>query len=213
MSDQQGLFLDKKKVDPFPEAQQKLLLVMASMGASHVVTASLLKLASFKNDHVDFLLGPIIQHKTQWMETTPPWMYEQTHSDRLKVIFREHNQGIVTTDVGPTEIATVMYPATMEAPMRYQAAQLYLWASAQASAEHRNIPLTEMYNMLSMAPIEDSKILDKEGEFYQEYRQLCQEIRRKVVAAGAQRRKQLNKPEPVTEPPPVQVKGEQLDLF
>jgi len=161
-----------------------MLTALADIGCNKHVIAALLDPFKLKPDHQRFLTGPVIQHRSQWADTTPPWLYQAITGDRLRIILDEHARGVTGWHVGPAEITAVMYPATMDAPMQMEWADIYLWASAQASARHYRKTVDEIWSGIGGAPVPDSAVAKPGGRYYQDYRHLCSDIRRRVIKAA-----------------------------
>ena len=205
------------------EKTAKMLMAMSKMGMPSNLMAVLLDFGiSGKLDKVHrlFLAGPIIQHKSQWRETTPPWLYQAVAYDRLQVVLDERSAGKVGWTIGPVEITTALYPATMEAPMHREYADIYLWASAQANAYHYNMPVDHFWEIMGGYKVTDDDILNPKGRYHYAYKELCMDIRRKVVDAAiqyeraekkeAKNKSKSNRKQP---PPTPGIQDEQLSLF
>jgi len=174
--------------------------------------------AMTRTEALRFYKGPIIVHQSPWMADIPDWMFTQARAERAEIVF-----GDSPYIVGPTEIAAVMYPATMEHPLPYESTQLYLWATANASARHRQLPICEIWKMIGSEPITDEQVCCRGGKWWETYRDLASEIRRKVIAHQTQRDRAEKRPplvakttdetEPKPEPEKPEIVGVQLDLF
>ena len=186
----------------------KMLTLLADTGCSKHVLAALLDLTNVYKDHISFLTGPIIQQRSPWADTTPQWLYSAIAADRLRIILAEHQDRKTGWQVGPVELTTVMYPATMDAPMPMEYSDIYLWASAQANARHQGITPDEFWSKFGGDPIADKLITNPSGRYHNEYRQLCSDIRRRVVNAATTCTKATETPD--TEPA---VTTEQFSLF
>ena len=74
--------------------------------------------------------------------TTLTWLCASIGYDRLKIILDEIKAGEGPGwKIGPIESTMVMYAASMDSPMRYEYAQIYLWAATNANAFHYQKPL------------------------------------------------------------------------
>lgn len=73
----------------------KMLTALADVGCSRHVLAALLALDNVGRDHIRFLTGPVVQHRSPWADTTPPWLYEAVTAERLRIILDEHEAGKV----------------------------------------------------------------------------------------------------------------------
>jgi hypothetical protein len=167
--------------DPAP-----LLALLAQLGGAALVPM-LAEMGGFQlpADDRRFLAGPIVVHANGWQNDIPKWMFDQARAERVEIILgHRKNSGWL---VGPTEIAAVMYPAVMANPLHHSTHELYLWASSSASARHFDKPIAEIWAMLNMRPIEDAEVIDRHGRLWDDYRRLCDEIRRKVIAAEKSR--------------------------
>ena len=162
----------------------KMLTVLADLGCSKHVLAALLELDTPHNDHIRFLTGPIIQHRSPWADTTPPWLYEAVTGDRLRIILDEHERRETGWQVGPAELTAVMYPATMDAPLPMEIVDIYLWASAQANARHTGKTPDEIWLQIGIEPVPDRLVTNPSGRYHQDYRRICSDIRRRVVNAA-----------------------------
>jgi len=212
------LEFDDSASRPDLERTGQLLSVMAKTGAPGELIAAMLNLAldgKLSKAHERFLCAPIIQQRSDWMDTTPTWLYEAITYDRLQVVLDELKRGEQKGNtVGPIELTTVIYPATMDAPVRYELFQIYMWAASQANAFHQNKPVEEIYEKLSMQPIPDEDIVSPSGQFHYHYKQLCADIRRKVVNAQIERGRKVKRTQEQTSlAPKPTIQGRQLDLF
>lgn len=197
------------------EQSIRTLFAMARLGMPRQALAVLLDFAlgdKLDKEHRRFLSGPIIQHKSQWKDTTPVWMYEAIGYDRLSVIFKERAERKIGWQLGPIELATMMYPATMESPLRHEYAQIYLWAAAKANAYHYNKSEEEIWTNLGIRRIPDDEILKPQGQYHYAFRELCIDVRRKVVNHATDYERQAHKQQSKPKPPPT-IMGSQLELF
>ena len=118
-----------------------IMKAFAMIGAPASLTTVLMEFGGIElsQEQRRYLNGPVIQHKSAWADMTPKWMFNQVAGDRLQVILQEIEDGKKEGwKVSPTELATALYPATMDSPIRHEYAQIYLWASTQACAKHFN---------------------------------------------------------------------------
>ena len=104
----------------------QLLVALVNMGAS---VEGLGKIAGYR---LKFLGGPIVCHsRCRVLESHPVTSNEafklNVRADRLKWAL-----GLTELPVGPTEIAMVMYEASLQAPLTDHMAELYIWATKTA---------------------------------------------------------------------------------
>ena len=119
--------------------RDRMLRAMAGLGMAKEWLAALLDLGEFSRDQCRFMAGPVIVHRSPWMANMPDWMIRQVGACRLDILLDE-GAGETSCLVGPTEIAAVMYPATLEAPLTSAYCDLYLWASTNACSRHYGKP-------------------------------------------------------------------------
>jgi hypothetical protein len=165
-------------------SQAEMLAALADIGCNRHALAAFLALDNAHPDHIRFLTGPVIQHRSPWADTTPEWLYRAVAADRLRIILDEHGRRQTGWQVGPAELTAVMYPATMEAPLCREYTDIYLWAAAQASARHYGKSEAEIWSSIGGDPVEDRLIADPAGRYHRDYRRLCTDIRRRVVKAA-----------------------------
>ena len=185
----------------------RLLIALAELDCSKHVLAALLAPADLHQDHIRFLTGPVVQHRSPWADTTPEWLYRAVTADRLRIIFDEHERRETGWQVGPAELTAVMYPATMDAPLSMEYTDIYLWAAAQANARHYGRTAAQIWENIG-EPVEDRLITDPSGRYHHTYRQLCSDIRRRVVKAAGEASRSAKTPAQESA-----VITEQLSLF
>ncbi|NRA48534.1 MAG: hypothetical protein HRU12_05330, partial [Phaeodactylibacter sp.] len=163
-----------------------------------------------------YLQGPIIQHKSAFADLTPKWMFNLVAGERLGIVLDEHKQGL-TSDwrVGPIELATALYPATHDAPMLHEYAQIYLWAGAQACARHYQKPREHFWEALGGQVVEDQEVMERGGRYFHSYQELCQTIRKRVIKTQAERERRIKPKSPTQDQEQLKAGGgtEQLSLF
>lgn len=175
--------------EPLPHHLSTLEL-MCEWGLSGDVLIPLLDMLGVKLslDDQRFLSGPIIVHETGWKDSTPDWLYDLARAERFEIVVQK-KPGLV----GPAELTAVMYGAMMVAPRPRETVDLYLWASVNASARHYSRDAGEIWKSLDCPPIEDKDVIERGGRLWDDYRQLAEAIRRKVIAevAGQEREERL----------------------
>ncbi len=194
----------------------KALQVLAELNLNKEVLAVLLEMQGFKKAHIHFLCGPIIQHRSPWMDTTPEWMYKAIIPERLQIIIDEHRKGIVSSNVGPVEMATVMYPASCDAPLSHEHCSIYLWASTKANAIHTVKLVSEIWEMIGGEIVRDDQVIKPSGIYHYEYSELTSDIRHRVVRAQIERMRKSRKPKKTKDSNAVsqpEIISQQLNLF
>jgi len=198
-----------------------MLALLGSMGAPAELTSMLAEMGGVKRqsgsdlDGMRYLRGPLIVYDSPWMADIPPWMKQAAMAERHEIVFGCPSGSDSPYLVGPAEIAAVMFPRMMEAPMPNDMSELYLWASATASARHYNRPIAEIWQSVGGRVITDDEVIVRGGRLWQDYQSLSHEIRRKVIAAQTEREraaKRAGKPNRPSGSDP-EVLGTQLNLF
>ena len=197
---------------PIEDGAAAMLFILAGMGCNMGVIEALVEMGGPKlsADQRHFMNGPLVVHASPWMADIPKWMFDQARAERVEIVHAESKGGETGIHVGPSEIAAVMMPATMESLLNHKCSQLYIWASARAVAKHRNETVESInatiYGGSRDIPT-DADILERGGRYWHVYWPLASEIRRKVTRAGQARvkadRKQESENRPPVDPPAV----------
>lgn len=179
-----------------PELGRKLAL-LGELGLPASVVASFSQVFDpdgLTQDDRRYLAGPLVVHQSSWNDTRPKWLDQQARQERVGVVFGQLPGHIV----GPSEIAAVMYGATLEAPLGHEWQELYLWAAAHAVTrrDHGKRPDIET--------LPDDTFLSPAGRYHHAYRDLATDVRRKVVQVQATHERTLRaKARPQDKPTPL----------
>lgn len=164
-----------------------VLGALASMGGGRIAAAMVdafdLTPEKMAADEKRWLHGPVVVHQCGWTDMIPRWMIEGVPAERMAIVMGEHPDWVV----GPLEIACVMMPATMEAPLNRDTADLYLWASSRAMAKHLGLTPEAFAERTALEFVPDSAVFGPRARLRFAYLDLCQAIRRKVARAQAAR--------------------------
>lgn len=193
------------------ENTTRLLVGMARAGLPRAAIAAMID--AFYSEALTleerrYLAGPLVVHANGWTGTVPGWLAEAASAERVGIVLGETPQWIV----GPAEIAAVMYPAMLQAPMRGEIVDLYCWATATAARLRNGRPV----NLDGLQVPSDADVLSRRGRLHDTYRELARDIRAKVVRAqaereGADRRQARAQPAPVLSQSPAA--AVQVSLF
>lgn len=123
-----------------PDNTRKMLQIMASLNTPKELLASLLEIAEFSLHHVRYLAGPLVIHRSPWSDTIPQWLKFACIQERLELIFTEYEQNQVGVSSTATEVLTYMMPATYEAPLHRDYADLYLWVGNEVLTKYDKLP-------------------------------------------------------------------------
>jgi len=140
-------------------------------------------------DDLRFLKGPLVVHESPWNVDRPAWLAEQAGAERIGIVFGVTPQYII----GPAELATVMYGASLDAPLSHYHADLYIWATVNAVAKRDGKTAQDVWhglfggNLGMGRPIEDREVLEPGGRLYETYREIAHDVRRRVISQQAER--------------------------
>ena len=171
-----------------------LLTALASVGLGNPQLTGLLEfgLGSLTAEERHWCIGPLVIQDNAWASSLPDWLAIQARRERPSWLAREYAHEVPRGLVGPAELVSVMYPACMEAPLRGEAAELYLWAGCHATAVERGSSFEQVageleHGYVSWRVPRDDAVFDEAGALLRAYRVLSQEIRRSV-ARGSRRK-------------------------
>lgn len=173
-----------------PDNTLKMLQIMASLNTPKELLASLLEIAEFSLHHVRYLAGPLVIHRSPWSDTIPQWLKFACIQDRLELIFTEYEQDQVGVSSTATEVLTYMMPATYEAPLHRDYADLYLWVGNEVLTKHDKLPkgCKSFYDFLGDGAINNAsnnRIIHF-NQVKNEFNDLSRSIRRSIVKHAAQ---------------------------
>lgn len=150
-------------------------------------------------DQWKFLHGPLVLHQSGWSDTLPDWMPAQARAERIEIVL-----GTKPWIIGPTELAAVMYGATLDHPLHREDADLYLWASTSAAARHYGKPIAKFWQKIGEKPIADDDVCVRGGRLWEDYRTLAERVRGRVIANAPK----LKREAPAAAPVVVEAKAE-----
>ena len=165
------------------ENHHAMLQVLLDLDIDIDVVAALLDIGGFSQEHVRYMAGPAVVHKSPWSETLPKWIFKAVYKDRLEQIFAESSEGVNGKLATPTEVMACMYAATMDAPLGHEWTNVYLWCGNIALTKHGKIPEGQTYwDIVGQEPVTLSEYVRKE---YLE--KLQRDIRSTVIKVAAER--------------------------
>src|SRR5262245_7702198 len=159
---EQGKLLESARFEPTKLNLDTLrfapmLCLLAQTGCNREIIAVLIELAgiSLDADARRFLTGPVVVSNTGgWHEIMPRWMPQQVAAERVEIAL-----SVAPWPVGPTEIAAVMYAATMASPLNSEMVELYGWAVSHAVARHKGQTADEIAANFDSRPITENDLL------------------------------------------------------
>jgi hypothetical protein len=191
----------------------EMLRLLASLDMPRELLACLLELSEFSIHHVRYLAGPLVSHRSSWGDTTPTWLKVACMQDRFERILNEYEQNQIGDYATPTEVLAYMMPATMEAPMHRDYADLYIWVGNEVMRKHNRLPqgVDNFYELIGGQVIEFKTVKT-------EFQDLSRSIRQSVVKHAAQqgwgKRRNRTRVEALTvDPMPASDQPEQVSLF
>lgn len=198
-----------------PEVNVKLLTALAETGLSRSALIAMLDLAGIKlgADHRHFLTGPVVQRKNGWEVDTPGWLYDAIPAERLAIVLDDHAQGRPGWQIGHAELATVLYPYSLEAPLQAPVSELYLWACGHAVAARDGVSPDEIRRKIDF--VSDGEVLGPAGRYFHDHQRIASDIRRTVIRHQKARERDARRQ---ARPSPegalsTDIVDEQLDLF
>lgn len=173
-----------------PDNTRKMLQILASLNTPKELLASLLEIAEFSLHHVRYLAGPLVIHRSPWSDTIPQWLKFACIQDRLELIFTEYEQNQVGVFSTATEVLTYMMPATYEAPLHRDYADLYLWVGNEVLTKYDKLPkgCKNFYEFLGdgdTSNASNNRIIHF-NQVKNEFNYLSRSIRRSIVKHAAQ---------------------------
>jgi hypothetical protein len=164
-----------------PTNTLKMLQILATLNTPKELLASMLEIAEFSPHHVRYLVGPLVIHRSPWSDSIPQWLKFACIQDRLELICLEYENNKIGDTATPTEILTYMMPATYDAPISRDYADLYLWAGNEALIKHNKLPpgCNSFYELTGDRIVQFKQIQDN-------FNHLSRAIRRKSVEYAAQ---------------------------
>lgn len=173
-----------------PDNTRKMLQILASLNTPKELLASLLEIAEFSLHHVRYLAGPLIIHRSPWSDTIPQWLKFACIQERLELIFTEYEQDQVGVSSTATEVLTYMMPATYEAPLHRDYADLYLWVGNEVLTKYDKLPkgCKSFYEFIGdgdMSNASNNRIIHF-NQVKNEFNYLSRSIRRSIVKHAAQ---------------------------
>jgi hypothetical protein len=159
-----------------------MLQALLDLGTNIELIAVLLDLCDLSQDHLRYMAGPLVVHKSLWSETLPTWVRKAVYKDRLEQILTETENGVTGDLATPTEVMAYMYAASLDAPLSHEWTNIYLWCSNYALTKHKRFSEGQTYwDRIGVEPI---TLSDYERKEY--LNQLQRDIRRTVVNKAAQ---------------------------
>ncbi len=157
------------------------LKLLAAIETNREFLALLLELAEFRAEHLRYLMGPLLFHRTSWAETVPDWLKTACIQDRFETIIDEYERTEVGEHATATEILTYMMPATYVAPLHHSYFAVYAWCFDKVTTKHNKLPngVSSGYSFLDMRPVDFDSIK-------YDYFDIARSIRKSVVRHATQ---------------------------
>ncbi|BAZ33912.1 hypothetical protein NIES4074_64260 (plasmid) [Cylindrospermum sp. NIES-4074] len=173
-----------------PSNTLKMLQILATLNTPKELLACLLEIAEFSLHHVRYLAGPLVIHGSSWSDTVPQWLKFACIQDRLELICTEYEQNQVGVSSTPTEVLTYMMPATYDAPLHRDYADLYLWVGNEVLIKHNKLPpgCNSFFELVgdSATHSPGGNRVVQFNQVQNEFNYLSKSIRRSVVKHAAQ---------------------------
>lgn len=121
------------------------------------------------DDMIWALQGPIISFPSGWMSTIPAWMKERVPIDRMAQMMRKE-KGMASL----LEAAIYLYPASLEAPMSHDWANIYMYVTTK-TMEARGTPVPEDIAQRTLSDYEMSQLKGLRNWIYKKSKQAFKE--------------------------------------
>jgi hypothetical protein len=181
--------LKNHKNAKLPHNTLKMLQVLASLDTSKELLATLLEIAEFSIHHIRYLAGPLVIYGNAWSDTIPQWLKFACIQDRLELICNEYEQNQVGEYATATEVLTYMMPATYDAPLHRDYANLYLWVGNEVLTKYNKLPkdCQSFYEFIDgNTRNSGSKSIIHFQQVKNDFHDISQSIRRSIVKHAAQ---------------------------
>lgn len=123
--------------DCFTPKIQTIMEVMLDIGISPKVLCSLLEFTGIKKEHKHYFGAPIVAKESGWMDTIPDWTKNAVYKERFEIICKEYNENKIGIYASYPEAMCVLMPASMEAPLNRDWANIYLWLGKQVCVKYQ----------------------------------------------------------------------------
>jgi len=178
------------------ERHKPMLLALASLNLNREALLTLGEFAEIPltTEQQKYLRGPVIIAKSAWatdMHLRLAWMFDGVAHARLWRIFSEQpGQQALASEL---EVAIVMQPYTIDAPMTTEWTNVFMWAASQASLAYQtNSRHSGEARIQAFAEMGVKPLTRYEEQEY--YNRLASDIRRSVVKHAPKIEKAVKRP-------------------
>lgn len=181
--------LKNHKNAKLPDNTLKMLQILASLDTPKELLATLLEIAEFSIHHIRYLAGPLVIYGNAWSDTIPQWLKFACIQDRLEIICNEYQKNQVGEYATATEVLTYMMPATYDAPLNRDYANLYLWVGNEVLTKYDKLPkdCQSFYEFIDgNTSNSGSKSTIHFQQVKNDFHDISQSIRRSIVKHAAQ---------------------------
>jgi hypothetical protein len=181
--------INNRKNAKLPDNTLKMLQILASLNTPKELLATLLEIAEFSVHHIRYLAGPLVIYGNSWSDTIPQWLKFACIQDRLELICNEYEQNQVGKYATATEVLTYMMPATYDAPLHRDYADLYLWVGNEVLTKYNKLPkdCQSFYEFIDGTTSDTSnKSIIHFQQVKNDFHDISQSIRRSIVKHAAQ---------------------------
>lgn len=123
-----------------------------------------------------YLRAPVLCHHSDWTQDVPAIFFTQARKERFAIVL-----GAMPGIVGPSEIAIILFAASLCAPLQHDYAELYFWAGGHAMKGQQRPP-EEIWSAIGVT-LADSDVLDPRGRLYQTYTRFAHDLRSRLCRA------------------------------
>jgi hypothetical protein len=123
--------------DCFTPKIQTMIKVMLDIGMSPKVLCLLLEFTGLNKEHKYYFGAPIVAKESGWMDAIPDWIKSAVYKERFEIICKEYNEDNIGIYASYSEAMCVLMPASMEAPLTKDWANIYTWLGKQVCIKHQ----------------------------------------------------------------------------
>lgn len=137
-----------------------------------------------------YLLAPPAIPQNDWSSHTPAWIFSQGIEERFELIL-----ATMPGLIGPSEVAGVMKPMSLSAPLNERGHALLMWSMAKALARH-GMPEEKFWKAINDGkPVaSDEDVLEPGGQWHPDYRHMATTILNALLRSGKNISEESDKP-------------------
>lgn len=167
--------------EPLTGLRDKVLAILRDNGdQSAAVSAIEANGHHLSADARRYLLAPPAIPRNDWSSHTPAWIFHQGIEERFEIIL-----ATMPGLIGPSEVAGVMKPLSLTAPMNQAGFALLMWSMAKALARH-GMPEDRFWQAIHDGkPVAtDEDVIAPGGQWHSDYRHIANGVLNALIRSG-----------------------------